>query len=149
MQTCNTLYLVMSSSANWVCTWRKFHSKHIRYINPNTIDLTFTSIFFNQEEEMIKWSIFAIPRGLLHTHSHLPYIFNHHEHFSCFMQLYNRMTTHFYTFPVSLWPWVNIKVVQTGIKLKSLVASSHMRMINIYDKITLVEFSPLDLTSTQ
>ena len=25
-------------------------------------------------------------------HSHLPYIINHHEHLSCFMQPFNRMT---------------------------------------------------------
>ena len=38
-----------------------------------------------QEEQMLKRSIFTILTGLLH--SHLPYINNHHKHFSCFVQL--------------------------------------------------------------
>ena len=32
-------------------------------------------------------------------HSHLPYKINHHEHFSCFMQLYNSMTAQVLAFP--------------------------------------------------
>ena len=71
-----------------------------------------------QEERMYKPSTFAILTGLLR--SRLPYIINHHEHFSCFMQPYNTMTT----FTVSLWPWVNVKVIQTGIKLYSFVMFS-------------------------
>ena len=43
-----------------------------------------------QEEQMLKRSIFAILTRLLY--SHLPYTINNHEHMSCFMQLYNRMT---------------------------------------------------------
>ena len=29
-----------------------------------------------------------------------------------------------YSFSMTLWPWVNIKIIQTGIKLRSLVVSS-------------------------
>ena len=47
-------------------------------------------------------------------HSHLVYILSHHEHFSCFLQLYNIITRSVLAF---LWPWVDIKVIQTGIKL--------------------------------
>ena len=43
-----------------------------------------------QEEQMLNRSIFPILTELLH--SHLPYIINHHEHLSYFMQLYNTMT---------------------------------------------------------
>ena len=46
---------------------------------------------------MLKQSIFAIPTELLH--SHLRYIINHDEHFNCFMQRYNRMTTQDPAFP--------------------------------------------------
>ena len=42
-----------------------------------------------QEEQMLKRSIFAILTGLLH--SHLPYTINHHKHLSSFMQIYNKM----------------------------------------------------------
>ena len=50
-------------------------------------------------------------------HSQLPYTINHHEHLTCFMQLYNRMTSKVLAF---LWLWANIKVTQTRIKLQSV-----------------------------
>ena len=40
-------------------------------------------------------------------HIHLPYIINHHLHFSCFRQLYNRMTTQ-----ILVWPWFKV----TGVR---------------------------------
>ena len=52
--------------------------------------------------------------GLIHCH--LNYIINHQEHLSYFTQLFNRMIAHVLAFPSLGWPWVNIKVIQTGIK---------------------------------
>ena len=60
--------------------------------------------------------------GLLH--GHLPYIINHHEHLSCFKQLYNKVTAQVLPF---LWPCdfeYFIKVLKTGLKLYSIVVSS-------------------------
>ena len=83
---------------------------------------------------MLKWSIFTI---LSDFFSHLPFVMNHHKHLSCFMTTAS-------SFPVILWPWMNIKVIQTGIKLQSLVVfsilrclkqtSQHTMMLNIWNK---------------
>ena len=60
---------------------------------------------------MLKLSIFATRIRLLQ--SYFPFITNHHENLSCFMQLYKRMTAQVLDF--------NIKIIQKGIKLLSLV----------------------------
>ena len=45
-----------------------------------------------QEEQVLQQSMFAILTGL-------PHIINHHEHLSCFMQLYNTMIAQILPFP--------------------------------------------------
>ena len=109
-----------------------------------------------EEEQMLKRSIFAILTGFIH--SHLSYFTNHHENLSCFTQFYHRMAAQASSFPVNLWPWLNSKVSQTGIKLYGLVVLNiraglkqispqvcgHMTMLSVY--FTSVEFSPLNST---
>ena len=65
--------------------------------------------------------------------------------------------------PTTLWPWVNVQVIQTGIKLWNLVISIipsleqinshvswHMMMLNVYFiKIMSAELSPLNTTHVE
>ena len=62
--------------------------------------------------------IYVRHTGLLH--SRLYFITNHPEQITTLQQ--NDCKTS--RFPVTLWPWANIKFIQTGIKLSSLVVSS-------------------------
>ena len=57
--------------------------------------------------------IYIHHKGLLH--SHLPYIINHKEHLSCFMQLFNRMTAQVLAFP---WP-CDVEWTSRSFKLES------------------------------
>ena len=64
---------------------------------------------------MLKWLIFTILIGLLH--SHFPYKINITNIWDATLQQNDCISS---TFPVQLRPSVNIKVIQTGIKLYSL-----------------------------
>ena len=66
-----------------------------------------------KEEHMLKQSIFAILTGLLW--SHLPYIINQPLQTFGVLQAtlkHNECTRS--NLPLALWPWVKVKVVQTG-----------------------------------
>ena len=65
-----------------------------------------------QEEQMLKWSIFAITYKAVSQSS--PLNNQTSELFHAALQ-HNDCTSS--SFPVTLWPWVNIKVIQTGINL--------------------------------
>ena len=108
-----------------------------------------------QEEQVLKWSIFAT--GLLHRH--LPYIFNHHRHLSCSCNFTTNNACTCSAFPIALWPWVNINVIETEtvqfcsaqhhIKFESNQSTrflTHDYVERIFHKTMLAEFSPLDIT---
>ena len=74
-----------------------------------------------KEELMLIWSILASLTGLLW--SHLPYT-NHHGTFELLRATSQQNDCTSSNFAIILWPWVKVKVIQTGIILKSLVVSS-------------------------
>ena len=102
---------------------------------------------------MPSWSIFAILTGLLW--SHLPHTINHCWCFRYVMLLYNRMTAQIPSFLVTLWQWVNVKVINVEfshiyhkIKLERNWFISLQTLANIKHipcNIIEVEFSPLSI----
>ena len=120
-RTCNTFVLrptsVLALTQDSIITIRQ--EEQTEGFQPqwciSTIYHAWDTPFWSGTLKMLKQSIFTILAGLLHIG--LPYKINHHEHLSCFMQLYSTINCTSSTFPMTLWPWVNIKVFQTRITL--------------------------------
>ena len=79
-----------------------------------TVYFNLLQTFHKHEEQMHKQSIFTILTGLLQSHFHC----KHNQPSWTFELLHatlqqNDCTN--YSFPVTLWSWINIMVIQTGI----------------------------------
>ena len=124
--------------------------------SPSQLCLMYTIL--KQEKQMLNQSIFAILKGILHNH--FPYIIMNIWVAPNFQQ--NDGTSS--TFPWTLWPWVNIKVIQIEwnqtAELKSVQhhihtkfetnwstsVLAHYNVKHIFHKIMSAEFPPLNIT---